>query len=145
MTSIYIHKLILSPFFLHRFGYNCTDSLKSSVYCLSSGELIYFVAGVIVIWDPDRDTQRFYCEHLRDVSGCVPLCVTSRLTNLASHRLCVFDGKIVASLEQRQAIQSESSVRVRIWTAATLVTETTFEESLGDQKLIDMLFAPNVR
>ena len=61
------------------------------------------------------------------------------------YRLCVFEGNIVASVEQMYSSQSDSSVRVRIWTAATLVTETTFEESLGEHTLIGTFFAPNVR
>jgi hypothetical protein len=65
------------------------------------------------------------------------------LALVVERRLCVFDGKIVASVEQRYS-HAESSVRVRIWTAATLVTETTFDESLDDHRLIGTFFTPNV-
>ena len=132
-----------------RYGYTSSSlsGSSSSFACLTTGELVYFVAGVVVVWDVVNDTQRFYCEHLRDVTGCVsPVACVSPCKLISSrHRLCVFEGRTVASMEERYSSERESSICVRIWTPATLVTEASFEESLGDQKLVGALFAPNVR
>ena len=115
-----------------------------------------------MIWDPVTDTQRLYCEHSRDVVGWVrcrrvllshdsllPQLLSLSLGLALEHadcvRLCVFEGRVVASVEQRYSSETESSARIRVWTTATLATETTFEESLEDQRLISVSFAPNVR
>lgn len=91
-----------------------------------------------------NDKQRFYCEHSRDVVGYVlPLHSHSLLIRLI-HSLCVFEGRIVASAELMYSSGTDSSVRVRIWNADNLRTESTFDEFLDDQKLITIVFAPNV-
>lgn len=67
------------------------------------------------------------------------------LTLIVSARLCVFEGRVVASAEQMFSSGTESSVRVRVWNSETMRTESTFDESLDDQKLLAIVFAPNVR
>lgn len=47
-------------------GYRGTDSRKN-LWVLPSGELLYFVAAVAVLYDRDEDSQRHYTGHTEDI------------------------------------------------------------------------------
>lgn len=48
------------------FGYRGVDSRKN-LWVLPSGELLYFVAAVAVLYDRDEDSQRHYVGHTEDI------------------------------------------------------------------------------
>lgn len=48
------------------YGYRGTDSRKN-LWVLPTGELLYFVAAVAVLYDRDEDSQRHYVGHTEDI------------------------------------------------------------------------------
>lgn len=48
------------------YGYRGYDS-KKNLWVLPSGELLYFVAAVAVLYDRDEDSQRHYIGHTEDI------------------------------------------------------------------------------
>lgn len=53
-------------FFVFRYGYRGKDC-RNNLYVLKSGEIIYFTAAVVVIYDVDNHSQRHYTEHTDDI------------------------------------------------------------------------------
>lgn len=47
-------------------GYRGTDS-RRNLWVLPSGELLYFVAAVAVLYDRDEESQRHYTGHTEDI------------------------------------------------------------------------------
>ncbi|CAL4105483.1 unnamed protein product, partial [Meganyctiphanes norvegica] len=86
------------------YGYRGADTRKN-LWVLPSGELLYYVAAVAVIFDRSEDTQRHYTEHTEDIQ-CMAL-HPSR--------------EIVAS-GQRASRGQRNSAHVRIWNSRTLHT-----------------------
>lgn len=52
--------------FLHRYGYRGTDS-RRNLWVLPTGELLYYVAAVAVMYDRDEESQRHYTGHTEDI------------------------------------------------------------------------------
>lgn len=40
---------------------------RNNLHALASGEVVYFTAGVVVIYNSDEQTQRFYIGHSDDI------------------------------------------------------------------------------
>lgn len=57
-------KLFLNAWY--RYGYRGTDS-RRNLWVLPTGELLYFVAAVAVMYDRDEETQRHYIGHTEDI------------------------------------------------------------------------------
>jgi len=49
-----------------RYGYRGTDT-KRNLWVLPTGELLYFVAAVAVLYDRDEEAQRHYTGHTEDI------------------------------------------------------------------------------
>lgn len=54
----------------HSYGYRGRDA-RSNVYVLPTGEVLYFVAAVAVLYNPDEQTQRHYVGHTDDIKWSV--------------------------------------------------------------------------
>lgn len=52
------------------YGYRGTDS-RRNLWVLPTGELLYFVAAVAVMYDRDEETQRHYVGHTEDIQWWV--------------------------------------------------------------------------
>lgn len=50
----------------NRYGYRGTDS-RRNLWVLPTGELLYYVAAVAVMYDRDEETQRHYTGHTEDI------------------------------------------------------------------------------
>lgn len=48
------------------YGYRGTDS-KRNLWVLPTGEMLYFVGAVAVLYDRDEDAQRHYIGHTEDI------------------------------------------------------------------------------
>ncbi|XP_042868750.1 echinoderm microtubule-associated protein-like CG42247 [Penaeus japonicus] len=86
------------------YGYRGTDS-RRNLWVLATGELLYYVAAVAVIYDRHDDVQRHYTEHTEDIQ-C-----------MATHP----SRELVAS-GQRAARGQRWTAHVRVWNARTLHT-----------------------
>ncbi|KAK9890613.1 hypothetical protein WA026_011976 [Henosepilachna vigintioctopunctata] len=90
------------------FGYRGTDSRKN-LWVLPTGELLYFVAAVAVMYDRDEDGQRHYTGHTEDIQ-CM---------DLHPSREMVASG-------QRAGRNRKTQAHIRIWSTETLQTLYVF-------------------
>lgn len=67
-TVVYI--LELYPWQTNSYGYRGTDS-RRNLWVLPTGELLYFVAAVAVLYDRDEESQRHYTGHTEDIQWWV--------------------------------------------------------------------------
>ncbi|KAM3173603.1 Echinoderm microtubule-associated protein-like 1 [Hymenolepis weldensis] len=51
---------------LNRYGYRGRDC-RNNVYLLPTGEIIYFIAAVVVLYNLEQHSQRHYLEHNDDI------------------------------------------------------------------------------
>ncbi|XP_045474568.1 echinoderm microtubule-associated protein-like CG42247 [Harmonia axyridis] len=90
------------------YGYRGTDSRKN-LWVLPTGELLYFVAAVAVMYDRDEDAQRHYTGHTEDIQ-CM---------DLHPSREMVASG-------QRAGRNRKTQAHIRIWSTETLQTLYVF-------------------
>nr|CAH7721546.1 unnamed protein product [Callosobruchus chinensis] len=90
------------------YGYRGTDS-KKNLWVLPTGELLYFVAAVAVMYDRDEETQRHYVGHTEDIQ-CM---------DLHPSREMVASG-------QRAGRNRKTQAHIRIWSTETLQTLYVF-------------------
>jgi len=86
-------------------GYRGKDC-RSNLYTLESGELIYFIAGIVVLYNVEASSQRFYLGHTDDVKS------------IAIHPNKI----IVASGQTAGHDKLEGKPHVRIWNSTDLNT-----------------------
>ena len=94
------------------YGYRGTDS-KRNLWVLSTGELLYYVAAVAVMYDRDEETQRHYVAHTEDIT-CM---------DVHPSREMVVSG-------QRAGRNRKTQAHTRIWSTETLQTLYIF--GMGD-------------
>ncbi|KAI1301465.1 putative echinoderm microtubule-associated protein [Halotydeus destructor] len=114
--------------FLDRvFGYQ-GDTVGSNLLASFEDELMYYVAAIVVLWDPEKNTQRFYCEHTQDIE-CV-----ARHSNTS----------LVASSQRASPGRSAPfSVQVNIWNSTSLETlAVLIDPSLG-KSILSISFSAN--
>ncbi|KAK6619902.1 hypothetical protein RUM44_006302 [Polyplax serrata] len=90
------------------YGYRGVDSRKN-LWVLPSGELLYYVAAVAVLYDRDEDSQRHYVGHTEDIQ-CM---------ELHPSREMVASG-------QRAGRNRKTQAHIRIWSTETLLTLYVF-------------------
>nr|CAD7260678.1 unnamed protein product [Timema shepardi] len=90
------------------YGYRGTDS-RRNLWVLPTGELLYFVAGVAVLYDRDEESQRHYTGHTEDIQ-CM---------DLHPSREMVASG-------QRAGRNRKTQAHIRIWSTETLLTLYVF-------------------
>lgn len=64
-----VPKNIMTSLFLNdrrSYGYRGRDA-RNNLYVLPSGELLYYVGAVAIMYDKSRETQRHYTEHNEDI------------------------------------------------------------------------------
>ncbi|KAK4875879.1 hypothetical protein RN001_012301 [Aquatica leii] len=90
------------------YGYRGLDSRKN-LWVLPTGELLYFVAAVAVMYDRDEETQRHYTGHTEDIQ-CM---------DLHPSREMVASG-------QKAGRNRKTQAHIRIWSTETLQTLYVF-------------------
>ncbi|XP_044268037.1 echinoderm microtubule-associated protein-like CG42247 isoform X2 [Tribolium madens] len=90
------------------YGYRGTDS-RRNLWVLPTGELLYFVAAVAVMYDRDEEAQRHYTGHTEDIQ-CM---------DLHPSREMVASG-------QRAGRNRKTQAHIRIWSTETLQTLYVF-------------------
>ncbi|XP_047113095.1 echinoderm microtubule-associated protein-like CG42247 [Schistocerca piceifrons] len=90
------------------YGYRGTDSHRN-LWVLPTGEMLYYVAAVAVLYDRDEDCQRHYTGHTEDI-----LCM-----DLHPSREMVASG-------QRAGRSRKTQAHIRIWSTETLLTLYVF-------------------
>ncbi|XP_056634123.1 echinoderm microtubule-associated protein-like CG42247 isoform X1 [Diorhabda sublineata] len=90
------------------YGYRGIDS-KRNLWVLPTGELLYFVAAVAVMYDRDEETQRHYIGHTEDIQ-CM---------DLHPSREMVASG-------QRGGRNRKTQAHIRIWSTESLQTLYVF-------------------
>lgn len=88
-----------------RYGYRGRDC-RHNLYLLPTGEIVYFIAAVVVLYNVEDQIQRHYLGHTDDIK-----CLT-----IHPNRLLIATGQ-VASLDRR-----ERRPHVRIWDSVSLNT-----------------------
>lgn len=86
------------------YGYRGKDC-RANIYALGTGECVYFMAGVCVLYNIDENTQRHYIEHTDDIKS-----------------MALHPDKVTIATGQSTGHGSESRAHVRIWDAVTLNT-----------------------
>ncbi|KAL1502858.1 hypothetical protein ABEB36_007938 [Hypothenemus hampei] len=90
------------------YGYRGTDSRKN-LWVLPTGELLYYVAAIAVMFDRDEETQRHYVGHTEDIQ-CM---------DLHPSREMVASG-------QKAGRNRKTQAHIRIWSTQTLQTLYVF-------------------
>ncbi|KAI4460973.1 wd-40 repeat protein [Holotrichia oblita] len=90
------------------YGYRGTDS-RRNLWVLPTGELLYFVAAVAVMYDRDEEAQRHYTGHTEDIQ-CM---------DLHPSREMVASG-------QKAGRNRKTQAHIRIWSTETLQTLYVF-------------------
>eukprot|EP00054_Salpingoeca_dolichothecata_P027405 m.201004 g.201004 ORF g.201004 m.201004 type:complete len:1228 (-) comp25954_c0_seq3:39-3722(-) len=98
---------------------------RNNLQVLPSGELVYFMACVGIVYNPETNTQRFYRGHDDDISS------------LALHT----DGVLVATGQCTGAGKSQSKAHVCVWDSSTLETKATFGEGVFYKSTSCLAFA----
>jgi echinoderm microtubule-associated protein-like 1/2 len=97
------------------YGYRGKDC-RSNIYALGTGECVYFMAGVCVLYNVNEDTQRHYIEHTDDIKS-----------------LAVHPDKVTIATGQCTGHGGETAkAHVRIWDAVTLNTLKVIGLANGD-------------
>ncbi|XP_060530398.1 echinoderm microtubule-associated protein-like 2 [Cylas formicarius] len=88
------------------YGYRGRDC-RSNLYFLPTGEMVYFVASVVVLYNVEEQHQRHYLEH------------TSDIKSLAIHpnKMLVATGQCVADEK------SNARAHIRVWNSVSLHTQ----------------------
>ncbi|CAG0923739.1 unnamed protein product, partial [Notodromas monacha] len=87
------------------YGYRGMDSTENLMVAPATGELIYYVAAVVVLYDKNKNHQRHYTEHTEDISA-----------------LSLHPKKDVAASGQKQGRSRRNAAHIRIWSLSTLET-----------------------
>lgn len=86
------------------YGYRGRDC-RTNLFVLSSGELIYFTAAVVVLYDVPNHKQRHYTEHTDDIKS-----------------LCVHPDKVTIATGQVKGRGDDARSHIRIWDSNSLET-----------------------
>lgn len=86
------------------YGYRGRDC-RNNLYVLSSGEIIYFTAAVVVLYDVKSHKQRHYTEHTDDIKS-----------------LCVHPDGVTVASGQVKGHGDEAKPHIRVWESDSLET-----------------------
>ncbi|XP_058839557.1 echinoderm microtubule-associated protein-like CG42247 [Topomyia yanbarensis] len=111
----------LSLFWVH--GYRGIDS-KRNLWVLPSGELLYYVAAVAVLYDREEEAQRHYTGHTEDIT-CME----------------VHPSRELVGSGQRGGRDRKSQAHVRIWSTESLQTLYVFGMGELDTGVIAVAFS----
>ncbi|VDL21318.1 unnamed protein product [Hymenolepis diminuta] len=104
----------------YRYGYRGKDC-RNNVYLLPTGEIIYFIAAVVVLYNLEQHSQRHYLEHNDDIKCLAvhPDRITIATGQTAGHGKC--DGKVCAGVNIKLHLPCLNP-HVRIWNSVSLET-----------------------
>lgn len=114
-------------------GYRGLD-VRKNLWVLPSGELLYFVAAVAVLYDRDEETQRHYTGHTEDIMRYTTFKQFDWLEfeyfeyNFRSSRFSmdVHPSRELVASGQRAGSDRKSQAHVRIWSTESLQTLYVF-------------------
>jgi len=89
------------------YGYRGKDA-RSNLYLLPTGELIYFVASIVVLFNPELNKQRHYLGHTEEVK-CLAI---------HPNKLLIATGQATSGQDRK-----ENKPHVRLWNSASLQTQ----------------------
>lgn len=103
------HKVIISPQSKLKldwvYGYRGRDC-RSNLYLLPTGEIVYFVAAVVVLYNMEEHSQRHYLGHTDDIK-CIAI---------HPNKMIVATGQVAGTNKK------EAMPHIRIWNAVSLAT-----------------------
>ncbi|XP_065077410.1 echinoderm microtubule-associated protein-like CG42247 [Ochlerotatus camptorhynchus] len=111
----------LSLFWVH--GYRGIDS-KRNLWVLPSGELLYYVAAVAILYDREEEAQRHYTGHTEDI-----MCME------------VHPSRELVGSGQRAGRDRKSQAHVRIWSTESLQTLYVFGMGELDTGVLAVAFS----
>ncbi|KAL9695343.1 hypothetical protein quinque_014628 [Culex quinquefasciatus] len=111
----------LSLFWVH--GYRGIDS-KRNLWVLPSGELLYYVAAVAILYDREEEAQRHYTGHTEDI-----MCME------------VHPSRELVGSGQRAGRDRKSQAHVRIWSTESLQTLYVFGMGELDSGVLAVAFS----
>nr|XP_014289847.1 echinoderm microtubule-associated protein-like CG42247 isoform X2 [Halyomorpha halys] len=90
------------------YGYRGTDS-RRNLWVLPTGELLYYVAAIAILYDRDEEAQRHYVGHTEDIQ-CMD----------------VHPSRELVASGQRAGRNRKTQAHIRIWSTETLLTLYVF-------------------
>ncbi|XP_030763624.1 echinoderm microtubule-associated protein-like 2 isoform X4 [Sitophilus oryzae] len=89
------------------YGYRGRDC-RSNLYSLPTGEMVYFVAAVVVLYNAEEQHQRHYLEHTDDIKS-----------------LAIHPNKMLVATGQAAGVDKlNSRAHIRVWNSVTLHTQS---------------------
>lgn len=109
------------------YGYRGRDC-RANVYLLPTGEIVYFIASVVILFNYEERTQRHYLGH----TDCVKwwesrdCCASLRLAGLCWHclfaSLAIHPDKIRIATGQIAGVDKDGRVRTEKWFTSSLLS-----------------------
>lgn len=110
------------------YGYRGTDT-RRNLWVLPSGELLYYVAAVAVLFDREENAQRHYVGHTEDIT-CMEVYTSWKeledVTMLISLLYQVHPSRELVASGQKAGRHRKAQPHVRIWSTETLLTLYVF-------------------
>ncbi|XP_072020355.1 uncharacterized protein [Amphiura filiformis] len=106
------------------YGYRGNDC-RCNMYVLKSGELVYFMGRIAILYDGQNHVQRHYMEHTTDIRS---LAVHSNQVTIATGQAAGSDGSYIQAC-------------IRIWKSDTLETLHVLGEDDFEKTVISISFA----
>lgn len=112
------------------YGYRGTDT-RRNLWVLPSGELLYYVAAVAVLFDREENAQRHYVGHTEDIT-CMEVYTyiswkeLEDVTMLISLLYQVHPSRELVASGQKAGRHRKAQPHVRIWSTETLLTLYVF-------------------
>ncbi|XP_078452761.1 echinoderm microtubule-associated protein-like 2 isoform X2 [Lampetra planeri] len=108
------------------YGYRGKDC-RNNLYLLPTGEMVYFIASVVVLYSPEEGNQRHYLEHNDDVK-C-----------LAIHpdRITIATGQVVGTGKDGKTLPAH----VRVWDSVSLKTLHVIGTGVFERGILCLAFS----
>lgn len=80
---------------IYRYGYRGKDC-RSNLYLLPTGEIVYFVAAVVVLYNSEEQSQRHYLGHTDDIKRWVGKSSENFIRKMCFSSRCCWSGGLAA-------------------------------------------------
>ncbi|XP_050399401.1 echinoderm microtubule-associated protein-like 2 isoform X1 [Patella vulgata] len=108
------------------YGYRGNDC-RNNIYLLANGEIIYFMANIVILYNREAHSQRHYIEH------------TEQIKSIAVHS----DGIIIASGQQSSKTRPNHTAIVHVWRADDLQNLFVLGENYFQKAVVCLTFQHN--
>ncbi|XP_033124151.1 echinoderm microtubule-associated protein-like 3 isoform X12 [Anneissia japonica] len=110
------------------YGYRGNDC-RNNLHCNASGEILYFISCVAVIYNDKQHKQRYYREHTTDIRS-----------------MAVHPDQVTIATGQSDLDGTKKGVKIciRIWNCTTLKTAHVIEDDGFQQAIICLSFSQNL-